>query len=60
MLLGLNKIIDAYEDKTAYALCTYSFTSGPGKEVHVFRGVTEGRIVPPRDPNDTKFGWVIN
>lgn len=23
---GLNKILDGYEDKSAYALCTFSFT----------------------------------
>ena len=47
-----------FEDKTAYALCTFSYTSGPGEEIHVFRGETPGRIVAARGPKD--FGWVRN
>ena len=49
-------MLSGFDDKTGYALCTFSFTMGPGEKIHVFRGETPGSIVPPRGPND--FGWV--
>ena len=52
---GLNKIIAAYDDKTAYAQTVVAFCAGPGKEVHVFDGRTMGKIVEPRGQLD--FGW---
>merc|ERR1712137_1477145 len=52
---GLNKMLAGFEDKTAYALCTFSYTAGPGEEIFVFRGETPGTIVPARGPNT--FGW---
>eukprot|EP00013_Stygamoeba_regulata_P024531 CAMPEP_0177650994 /NCGR_PEP_ID=MMETSP0447-20121125/12274_1 /TAXON_ID=0 /ORGANISM="Stygamoeba regulata, Strain BSH-02190019" /LENGTH=217 /DNA_ID=CAMNT_0019153971 /DNA_START=81 /DNA_END=734 /DNA_ORIENTATION=- len=53
---GLNNLLAAYEDKSAYALCTFSFWCPQlGKEIKTFRGRTEGRIVPARGPAD--FGW---
>eukprot|EP00438_Fugacium_kawagutii_P021506 Skav226571 [mRNA] locus=scaffold1701:170412:171873:- [translate_table: standard] len=42
---GLNKILAGYEDKSAYAQCLFTLCAGPGKEVHVFDGRTEGKIV---------------
>ncbi|KAI4311372.1 hypothetical protein MLD38_036275 [Melastoma candidum] len=52
---GLNNLLMAYEDKSAYALCAFSFALGPDSEPITFLGKTEGKIVPPRGPND--FGW---
>ncbi|ORX59268.1 hypothetical protein BCR36DRAFT_317314 [Piromyces finnis] len=52
---GLNDILAAYEDKSAYALCTFAYCEGPGKEVQLFEGKTNGKIVMPRGPTD--FGW---
>jgi len=52
---GLNKLLAGYDDKSAVAVCTFAYTEGPGKEVHVFKGETPGTIVPPRGPTD--FGW---
>ncbi len=52
---GLNKILAGYEDKTAYALCTLSFATSSSTEPIVFKGVTDGTIVPARGPN--AFGW---
>lgn len=52
---GLNNLLMAYEDKSAYALCAFSFTLGPDAEPLTFVGKTLGKIVPPRGPND--FGW---
>merc|ERR1711879_467124 len=45
---GLNKMLAGYEDKTAYAQCLFALSAGPGCEVRVFDGRTEGKIVPAR------------
>ena len=55
---GLNNIIAAYPDKSAYAQCIFSFCAGRGKEPVAFVGRTDGTIVPARGPLD--FGWVRN
>ncbi|KAK2765901.1 nucleoside triphosphate pyrophosphohydrolase ham1 [Arachnomyces sp. PD_36] len=52
---GLNKMVDPYEDKSAEAICTFAFSTGPGAEPILFQGRREGRIVRPRGP--AKFGW---
>ncbi|KAL3329229.1 hypothetical protein AABB24_036366 [Solanum stoloniferum] len=52
---GLNNLLMAYEDKTAYAMCIFSLSLGPNTEPMTFVGKTLGRIVPARGPND--FGW---
>jgi inosine triphosphate pyrophosphatase len=52
---GLNKMLAAYEDKSAYAQCIFAFSEGPGCEPRLFVGRTRGRIVPARGPTD--FGW---
>lgn len=52
---GLNNLLAAYEDKSAYAQTVFAFTAGPGEEVHVFDGRRAGKIVPARGALD--FGW---
>eukprot|EP00984_Skeletonema_dohrnii_P013503 scaffold5591_cov70-Skeletonema_dohrnii-CCMP3373.AAC.15 len=52
---GLNKMLQGFVDNRAYAQTIIAFSPGPGKEVHLFDGRTEGRIVPPRGSLD--FGW---
>ncbi|KAL1832356.1 hypothetical protein ACET3Z_002007 [Daucus carota] len=52
---GLNNMLLAYEDKSAYALCVFSLALGPNEEPLTFLGKTPGKIVLPRGPND--FGW---
>ncbi|KAH9308230.1 hypothetical protein KI387_036141, partial [Taxus chinensis] len=52
---GLNNLLHAYEDKSAYALCIFSLCLGPDSEPLSFVGKTEGKIVPPRGP--LNFGW---
>merc|ERR1712039_704979 len=42
---GLNNLLAAYEDKTAYAMCIFSFSSGPGSTPVVFEGRCPGKIV---------------
>ncbi|NWW02269.1 ITPA pyrophosphatase, partial [Oreocharis arfaki] len=53
---GLYKLLAGFEDKSAYALCTFAFSSGnPEEPVRLFKGQTHGLIVEPRGPRD--FGW---
>ncbi|XP_019181342.1 PREDICTED: inosine triphosphate pyrophosphatase [Ipomoea nil] len=52
---GLNNLLMAYEDKSAYAMCIFSLAIGPNVEPITFIGKTLGKIVPARGPND--FGW---
>jgi len=53
---GLHRMLADFEDKSAYAVCTFAYHSGvPGDKVHLFMGRTEGHIVAPRGPPG--FGW---
>uniref|UniRef100_A0A4W3JQ08 Inosine triphosphate pyrophosphatase n=1 Tax=Callorhinchus milii TaxID=7868 RepID=A0A4W3JQ08_CALMI len=53
---GLYKMLAGFEDKSAYALCTFAYSTGnPNDPVQLFRGKTPGKIVEPRGPRD--FGW---
>eukprot|EP00262_Sarcandra_glabra_P008654 TRINITY_DN22269_c0_g1_i1.p1 TRINITY_DN22269_c0_g1~~TRINITY_DN22269_c0_g1_i1.p1 ORF type:complete len:205 (-),score=38.25 TRINITY_DN22269_c0_g1_i1:122-736(-) len=52
---GLNNLLKAYEDKSAYALCVFSLALGSNVEPLTFLGKTEGKIVPAKGPAD--FGW---
>jgi hypothetical protein len=36
--VGLNNLLAAYPDKSAYAMCIFTFCKGPGQPVHVFEG----------------------
>ncbi|KAL1212404.1 Inosine triphosphate pyrophosphatase [Cardamine amara subsp. amara] len=40
---GLNNLLMAYDDKSAYALCLFSFSLGPGAEPLTFLGKTPER-----------------
>ncbi|KYO39803.1 inosine triphosphate pyrophosphatase isoform X1 [Alligator mississippiensis] len=53
---GLYKLLAGFEDKSAYAVCTFAFSSGNLEDpVKLFKGKTCGHIVEPRGPRD--FGW---
>ncbi|KIJ57139.1 hypothetical protein M422DRAFT_57575 [Sphaerobolus stellatus SS14] len=52
---GLNTLLEGFPTKEAWALCTFAYCPGPGQEVIIFEGKTDGKIVPPRGP--TNFGW---
>ena len=41
---GLNNLLAAYDDKTAYAQCIFAFSPGPDHEPLVFVGRTPGRV----------------
>jgi len=49
-------MLNGFEDKSAYALCTFAYFSGTsGDDIRLFCGRTDGNIVEPRGP--TNFGW---
>lgn len=49
---GLNNLLMAYKDKSAQAVCTFAYCSGPGYEPIIFEGRVTGKIVPARGPMD--------
>jgi inosine triphosphate pyrophosphatase len=53
---GLAKLLDSFEDKSAYAQCILSFSLGRGQVVKTFVGSTDGIIVKPSGASN--FGWV--
>ncbi|KAN0126559.1 Inosine triphosphate pyrophosphatase-like protein [Russula decolorans] len=52
---GLNRMLDGFPTRAAWALCTFAYSAGPGTEPILFEGRTDGKIVPARGP--PKFGW---
>lgn len=52
---GLHRLLQGWEDKTAYAICTFAFSEGPDAKILLFQGRTEGTIVSPRGAHG--FGW---
>ena len=48
-------MLKGFEDKTAYAQCTFAFCQSKNHEPIVFVGKCEGQIVEPRGEN--MFGW---
>eukprot|EP00656_Telonema_subtile_P023342 TRINITY_DN2475_c0_g1_i5.p2 TRINITY_DN2475_c0_g1~~TRINITY_DN2475_c0_g1_i5.p2 ORF type:complete len:128 (+),score=38.76 TRINITY_DN2475_c0_g1_i5:125-508(+) len=52
---GLNSMLDGFEDKSAYALCTFAYSASKDAKPMIFSGRTEGKIVQARGPTD--FGW---
>lgn len=55
---GLNKMLDGFETRSAYALCTLAYAAAPGIEPILFQGRTDGAIVRPRTKaGKPLFGW---
>jgi len=60
---GLCDLLEKYEDKSAKAVCYLAYTEGPGKMIHMFKGVLEGTIVEPRNGKNSEgieeasFDW---
>ena len=48
-------MLHAFDDKSAYAMCTFGYAPGPDEDVVLFCGKCPGQIVSPRGPTD--FGW---
>lgn len=48
-------MLNAWDDKTAKAICTLAFTESVESEPIVIQGIMEGTIVEPKGPCD--FGW---
>lgn len=41
VFLGLYKLLAGFEDKSAWALCTFAYSAGRDEPVQLFRGKTE-------------------
>ena len=54
-LEGLNRMLDGFEDRTAWAQTVIAYCEKEGGKVRVFVGRTKGTIVRPRGGGD--FGW---
>jgi inosine triphosphate pyrophosphatase len=52
---GLNKMLGAYDDKTAYAQCIFGLAKNKSDGMKLFIGKTHGNIVSPKGPQN--FGW---
>ena len=52
---GLWRILTAYEDKSATAVCTLAFCTAPHADPVLFTGTVEGTIVEPIEGRG--FGW---
>ncbi|XP_055929053.1 inosine triphosphate pyrophosphatase-like isoform X1 [Argiope bruennichi] len=52
---GLYKLLSGFEDKSASAICTLAFSEGSEQTVHLFHGITRGKIVVPK--GNKGFGW---
>ena len=52
---GLNRMLDGFPTRAAWARCTFAYSAGPGTEPILFEGRTDGKIVPARGP--PTFGW---
>ncbi|VEU38719.1 unnamed protein product [Pseudo-nitzschia multistriata] len=53
--VGLWRILTAYEDKSATAVCTLAFSPAPHADPVLFTGKVDGTIVEPVDGRG--FGW---
>ena len=49
-------MVEAYEDRSARAICNVGFSPGPGQQPLIFTGITYGEIVEPEEGDDG-FGW---
>ena len=52
---GLHAMLKGFNDKSAYAMCTFAFCESPTAEPITFVGKCHGKIVPPS--GDNAFGW---
>jgi inosine triphosphate pyrophosphatase len=52
---GLYKILTAYEDKSATAVCTLAFCPAPHADPVLFTGQVDGKIIEPQPGGG--FGW---
>ncbi|KAJ2162484.1 acetyl-coenzyme A synthetase 2 [Coemansia sp. RSA 552] len=52
---GLYRMLQGFDDKSGFAICTVAYCAGPGQDPVLFEGIHRGRIVEPRGP--PVFGW---
>lgn len=48
-------MLAGFENKSASAICTFAYSTGPGETPLLFEGITRGKIVESRGGGD--FGW---
>jgi inosine triphosphate pyrophosphatase len=51
----VSKLLDSFDDKSAYAQCIYAYCEGPSSTPITFIGRVNGKIVRPRGTQG--FGW---
>jgi inosine triphosphate pyrophosphatase len=54
---GLAKLLDGFDDRSAYAQCVLSYCLGKGQEVKTFVGSVDGTIHHPSLSSLQGFGW---
>ena len=54
-LVGLNKLLLGYADKTIEAKCIFAYQESRDSQIHYFTGITKGTLVEPR--GNMNFGW---
>jgi inosine triphosphate pyrophosphatase len=52
---GISKLLDSFDDKSAYSKCIYVYCEGPSSTPISFVGKVNGKIVRPRGSEG--FGW---
>lgn len=58
---GLYKLLAGFEDKSAYALCTFAFSTGnPEEPVKLFKGQTHVGVVPGKGNTLREEGCNVN
>lgn len=58
-LTGLNNLLEAYEDKSAYAQCIFAYSPGPKAQPILFVGRCNGTIIKQRGENGFGFDAIF-
>jgi inosine triphosphate pyrophosphatase len=58
-VLGLLKMVSAFDDQSAYARTVVCFCPGPGYDIVFFDGRSNGLVVPPRGGNGFSFDLIF-
>ena len=58
-LIGLNNLLEAYEDKSAYAQCIFAYSAEAGSEPILFIGRCYGTIIKQRGENGFGFDAIF-
>ena len=58
-LTGLNNLLEAYEDKSAYVQCIFAYSPGPNAQPILFVGRCNGTIIKQRGENGFGFDAIF-